>query len=165
MWLDECDHWYCFSYLLCHQEAQNTAPLSTLLEVVNTLRSFGNRFFRQGRFDSAKDRYKQVGRSFSLFVFSGFVITCGKMSVCCVSSIPRLWCCLETGKCRATLRSRASGQLNFLSSSTSASLPSAWTVRTKHWNMARKPLRSTQATLRLSSAVDRSDSASVCMIR
>ncbi|XP_075904476.1 inactive peptidyl-prolyl cis-trans isomerase FKBP6 isoform X2 [Nelusetta ayraudi] len=41
-------------------EAQNAAPLSTLLEVVNTLRSFGNRFFRQGRFDSAKDRYKQA---------------------------------------------------------------------------------------------------------
>ncbi|XP_006793207.1 inactive peptidyl-prolyl cis-trans isomerase FKBP6 [Neolamprologus brichardi] len=38
---------------------QNTVPLSTLLEVVNTLRSFGNRFFNQKRYFNAKDRYKQ----------------------------------------------------------------------------------------------------------
>ncbi|XP_022621130.1 inactive peptidyl-prolyl cis-trans isomerase FKBP6 [Seriola dumerili] len=41
-------------------EEQNTAPLSTLLEVVNTLRSFGNRFFNQSRYHNAKDRYKQA---------------------------------------------------------------------------------------------------------
>lgn len=57
------------------------APLSTLLEVVNTLRSFGNRCFRRGNFDSAKDRYKQVGISFSPSLLTDFVITCGKMSV------------------------------------------------------------------------------------
>lgn len=39
---------------------QNTVPLSTLLEVVNTLRSFGNRFFNQKRYFNAKDRYKQA---------------------------------------------------------------------------------------------------------
>ncbi|XP_071335032.1 inactive peptidyl-prolyl cis-trans isomerase FKBP6 isoform X3 [Trachinotus anak] len=41
-------------------EEQNTLPLSTLLEVVNTLRSFGNRCFNQSRYDNAKDRYKQA---------------------------------------------------------------------------------------------------------
>ncbi|XP_056260940.1 inactive peptidyl-prolyl cis-trans isomerase FKBP6 isoform X2 [Seriola aureovittata] len=41
-------------------EEQNIAPLSTLLEVVNTLRSFGNRFFNQSRYHNAKDRYKQA---------------------------------------------------------------------------------------------------------
>ncbi|CAJ1077341.1 inactive peptidyl-prolyl cis-trans isomerase FKBP6 [Xyrichtys novacula] len=40
-------------------EEQNTWPLSTLLEVVTTVRSFGNRFFKQSRFEYAKDRYKQ----------------------------------------------------------------------------------------------------------
>ncbi|XP_034555309.1 inactive peptidyl-prolyl cis-trans isomerase FKBP6 [Notolabrus celidotus] len=40
-------------------EEQNTVPLSTLLEVVNTVRSFGNRCFKQHRYDNAKDRYKQ----------------------------------------------------------------------------------------------------------
>uniref|UniRef100_A0A3B4F5Z3 peptidylprolyl isomerase n=1 Tax=Pundamilia nyererei TaxID=303518 RepID=A0A3B4F5Z3_9CICH len=39
---------------------QNTVPMSTLLEVVNTLRSFGNRFFNQNRYYNAKDRYKQA---------------------------------------------------------------------------------------------------------
>ncbi|XP_025999400.1 inactive peptidyl-prolyl cis-trans isomerase FKBP6 isoform X2 [Astatotilapia calliptera] len=42
------------------QEQQNTVPMSTLLEVVNTLRSFGNRFFNQNRYYNAKDRYKQA---------------------------------------------------------------------------------------------------------
>lgn len=46
--------------LLYLQEEQNTVPLSTLLEVVNTVRSFGNRCFNQSRYDNAKDRYKQV---------------------------------------------------------------------------------------------------------
>lgn len=47
-------------YIFCLQEEQNTVPLSTLLDVVNTLRSFGNRCFNQSRYDHAKDRYKQV---------------------------------------------------------------------------------------------------------
>ncbi|XP_005917666.1 inactive peptidyl-prolyl cis-trans isomerase FKBP6 isoform X1 [Haplochromis burtoni] len=42
------------------QEQQNTVPMSALLEVVNTLRSFGNRFFNQNRYYNAKDRYKQA---------------------------------------------------------------------------------------------------------
>ncbi|XP_037541754.1 inactive peptidyl-prolyl cis-trans isomerase FKBP6 [Nematolebias whitei] len=41
-------------------EEQNTIPLSTLLEVVNTLRNFGNRCFNQSRYENAKDRYKQA---------------------------------------------------------------------------------------------------------
>uniref|UniRef100_A0A3P8RJR4 peptidylprolyl isomerase n=1 Tax=Amphiprion percula TaxID=161767 RepID=A0A3P8RJR4_AMPPE len=41
-------------------EEQNVAPLSTLLEVVDTLRSFGNRCFKQSRYYNAKDRYKQA---------------------------------------------------------------------------------------------------------
>lgn len=70
-----------FLRLLCYQEAQNAAPVSTLVEVVNTLRCFGNRCFRRGHFDSAKDYYKQVGTFLVclVFFFIGFVITCGKM--------------------------------------------------------------------------------------
>ncbi|XP_029352667.1 inactive peptidyl-prolyl cis-trans isomerase FKBP6 isoform X2 [Echeneis naucrates] len=41
---------------------QSTAPLSSLLEVVNTLRSFGNCCFNQNHYDDAKDRYKQAIR-------------------------------------------------------------------------------------------------------
>ncbi|TSL34525.1 Inactive peptidyl-prolyl cis-trans isomerase FKBP6 [Bagarius yarrelli] len=41
-------------------EEQNLAPLSTLLNVVNTERSFGNRCFNQSRYDDAKYRYKQA---------------------------------------------------------------------------------------------------------
>ncbi|XP_072307475.1 inactive peptidyl-prolyl cis-trans isomerase FKBP6 [Eucyclogobius newberryi] len=44
---------------LCHEE-QNASPLSTFLDVVNTLRGFGNRCFNQSRFYNAKDRYKQA---------------------------------------------------------------------------------------------------------
>ncbi|XP_037607134.1 inactive peptidyl-prolyl cis-trans isomerase FKBP6 isoform X2 [Sebastes umbrosus] len=44
---------------MCPEE-QNTVPLSTLLEVVSTLRSFGNRCFNQSHYDNAKDRYKQA---------------------------------------------------------------------------------------------------------
>ncbi|XP_028253703.1 inactive peptidyl-prolyl cis-trans isomerase FKBP6 [Parambassis ranga] len=39
---------------------QNTFPLSTLLEVINILRSFGNLCFKQSRYNGAKDRYKQA---------------------------------------------------------------------------------------------------------
>ncbi|KAG7240183.1 hypothetical protein INR49_027234 [Caranx melampygus] len=41
-------------------DEQRSVPLSTVLEVVNTLRSFGNRCFKQSRFHNAKDRYKQA---------------------------------------------------------------------------------------------------------
>ncbi|KAM3603617.1 uncharacterized protein V6R79_025983 [Siganus canaliculatus] len=41
-------------------EEQNEVPLSTLLEVASTLRSFGNRCFNQRRYYDAKDRYKQA---------------------------------------------------------------------------------------------------------
>ncbi|XP_036379192.1 inactive peptidyl-prolyl cis-trans isomerase FKBP6 [Megalops cyprinoides] len=41
-------------------EEQNTVPLSTLLNVVNTMRCFGNRCFNQSRYEDAKDRYKQA---------------------------------------------------------------------------------------------------------
>lgn len=37
------------------------APLSTLLNVVETERSFGNHCFNQSRYEDAKHRYKQVG--------------------------------------------------------------------------------------------------------
>ncbi|KAK2816550.1 hypothetical protein Q7C36_022821 [Tachysurus vachellii] len=41
-------------------EEQNLAPLSTLLNVVDTERSFGNRCFNQSRYEDAKHRYKQA---------------------------------------------------------------------------------------------------------
>ncbi|XP_042246534.1 inactive peptidyl-prolyl cis-trans isomerase FKBP6 [Thunnus thynnus] len=47
-------------FITMSPEEQNTVSLSTLLEVVNTLRSFGNRCFNQSRYDNAKDRYKQA---------------------------------------------------------------------------------------------------------
>ncbi|KAM7395613.1 hypothetical protein PAMA_007061 [Pampus argenteus] len=47
-------------FIAMSPEEQNTAPLSTLLEVVNTLRSFGNHCFNQSRYDNAKDHYKQA---------------------------------------------------------------------------------------------------------
>ncbi|XP_076142577.1 inactive peptidyl-prolyl cis-trans isomerase FKBP6 [Alosa pseudoharengus] len=40
-------------------EEQNDVPLATVLDVVNTQRFFGNRCFRQSRYEDAKDRYKQ----------------------------------------------------------------------------------------------------------
>ncbi|KAL6463385.1 hypothetical protein MHYP_G00277760 [Metynnis hypsauchen] len=39
---------------------QNSVPLSTLLNVVDTERTFGNRCFNQARYEDAKDRYKQA---------------------------------------------------------------------------------------------------------
>ncbi|XP_029281048.1 inactive peptidyl-prolyl cis-trans isomerase FKBP6 isoform X2 [Cottoperca gobio] len=47
-------------FIAISPEEQNTVPLSTFLEVVNTLRSFGNRCFNQKRYFNAKDRYKQA---------------------------------------------------------------------------------------------------------
>lgn len=53
-------NYYCNCLLLCLQEEQNTVSLSKLLEVVNTVRSFGNRCFNQSHYDNAKRRYKEV---------------------------------------------------------------------------------------------------------
>lgn len=53
-------NYYCYCLLLCLQEEQNTVSLSKLLEVVNTVRSFGNRCFNQSHYDNAKRRYKEV---------------------------------------------------------------------------------------------------------
>ncbi|XP_077408386.1 inactive peptidyl-prolyl cis-trans isomerase FKBP6 [Vanacampus margaritifer] len=39
---------------------QNEFPVSKVIEVVNTLRSFGNRCFNQSRYEKAKERYKQA---------------------------------------------------------------------------------------------------------
>uniref|UniRef100_A0A3Q3SBT5 peptidylprolyl isomerase n=1 Tax=Mastacembelus armatus TaxID=205130 RepID=A0A3Q3SBT5_9TELE len=58
--LDFLDSGQVDDFVTLSLEEQHTAPLSTLLEVVNTLRSFGNRCFNQSRHDNAKDRYKQV---------------------------------------------------------------------------------------------------------
>lgn len=44
----------------CFQDEQNTTPLSNLLEIVNTIRSFGNRSFKQSHYQNAKDHYKKV---------------------------------------------------------------------------------------------------------
>lgn len=55
LWLHPID--FC---LICSQEEQNTFPLSTLIEVVSTQRSFGNRCFNQSRYYNAKDHYKEV---------------------------------------------------------------------------------------------------------
>ncbi|XP_062309887.1 inactive peptidyl-prolyl cis-trans isomerase FKBP6 isoform X1 [Osmerus eperlanus] len=41
-------------------DEQNCVPLSDLLSVVDIERNFGNRCFKQSRFDDAKDRYKQA---------------------------------------------------------------------------------------------------------
>ncbi|KAF5891118.1 inactive peptidyl-prolyl cis-trans isomerase FKBP6 isoform X1, partial [Clarias magur] len=41
-------------------EEQNLSPLSTLLSVVDTERSFGNRCFNQSRYEDAKHRYKRA---------------------------------------------------------------------------------------------------------
>ncbi|XP_062293780.1 inactive peptidyl-prolyl cis-trans isomerase FKBP6 [Scomber scombrus] len=58
--LDYLDSGQVDDFIEMSPEEQNTAPLSTLLEVVNTQRSFGNRCFNQSRYDNAKDRYKQA---------------------------------------------------------------------------------------------------------
>uniref|UniRef100_A0A3Q3SBQ1 peptidylprolyl isomerase n=1 Tax=Mastacembelus armatus TaxID=205130 RepID=A0A3Q3SBQ1_9TELE len=58
--LDFLDSGQVDDFVTLSLEEQHTAPLSTLLEVVNTLRSFGNRCFNQSRHDNAKDRYKQA---------------------------------------------------------------------------------------------------------
>lgn len=66
-------------YHLFLKVKQNEVPLSTLLEVVNTVRSFGNRCFKQSRYWNAKDRYKQASvalkKPSSLFVIARDFIT------------------------------------------------------------------------------------------
>lgn len=47
-------------FYICFQDEQNTAPLSNLLEIVNTVRSFGNHSFKQSRYENAKAHYKTV---------------------------------------------------------------------------------------------------------
>uniref|UniRef100_A0A8C7PWH4 peptidylprolyl isomerase n=1 Tax=Oncorhynchus mykiss TaxID=8022 RepID=A0A8C7PWH4_ONCMY len=56
----QVDDFYLSQTPLSLQEEQNTVPLSTLFNVVDTERSFGNRCFNQSRFEDAKDRYKQA---------------------------------------------------------------------------------------------------------
>lgn len=58
--LDYLDSGQVDEFLTLSEEEQNTSPLSTFLEVVSTLRGFGNRCFRQSRYNNAKDRYKQA---------------------------------------------------------------------------------------------------------
>ncbi|XP_040017405.1 inactive peptidyl-prolyl cis-trans isomerase FKBP6 isoform X4 [Gasterosteus aculeatus] len=58
--LDFLDSGQVDNFLAMSPEEQSTVPLATLLEVVCTLRSFGNRCFNQSRYDNAKDRYKQA---------------------------------------------------------------------------------------------------------
>ncbi|KAM8832188.1 inactive peptidyl-prolyl cis-trans isomerase FKBP6 isoform 1-T2 [Spinachia spinachia] len=58
--LDFLDSGQVDNFIAMSPEKQNTVPLATLLEVVGTLRSFGNRCFNQSRYDNAKDRYKQA---------------------------------------------------------------------------------------------------------
>uniref|UniRef100_A0A3Q3GQ59 peptidylprolyl isomerase n=1 Tax=Kryptolebias marmoratus TaxID=37003 RepID=A0A3Q3GQ59_KRYMA len=58
--LDYLDSAQVDDFIAMSEEEQNTIPLSTLLEVVNTLRNFGNRCFNQSRYENAKDRYKQA---------------------------------------------------------------------------------------------------------
>ncbi|KAL3052711.1 hypothetical protein OYC64_005273 [Pagothenia borchgrevinki] len=57
--LDFLDSGQVDDFIAMSLEEQNTVPLSMLLEVVNTVRSFGNRCFNQSRHFNAKDRYKQ----------------------------------------------------------------------------------------------------------
>ncbi|XP_076021407.1 inactive peptidyl-prolyl cis-trans isomerase FKBP6 [Genypterus blacodes] len=49
-------------FLALSPEEQNTTPLSTLLDVANTIRTLGNRYFKRCRYDDAKDQYKQAMR-------------------------------------------------------------------------------------------------------
>ncbi|KAJ0026977.1 hypothetical protein NQD34_017977 [Periophthalmus magnuspinnatus] len=58
--LDFLDSGLVDKFLTLCPEEQNSSPLSTFLDVVNTLRSFGNRCFNQNQMYHAKDRYKQA---------------------------------------------------------------------------------------------------------
>ncbi|XP_047429956.1 inactive peptidyl-prolyl cis-trans isomerase FKBP6 isoform X2 [Mugil cephalus] len=58
--LDYLDSKQVDDFITMSSDGQNTSPLSTLFEVVSTLRSFGNRCFRRCRYYHAKDHYKQA---------------------------------------------------------------------------------------------------------
>ncbi|KAG7508799.1 hypothetical protein JOB18_024773 [Solea senegalensis] len=58
--LDFFDSGQVDEFLTLSPEEQNTVPLSRFLDVVGTLRSLGNRCFKQSRYYNAKDRYKQA---------------------------------------------------------------------------------------------------------
>lgn len=58
--LDFLDSGQVDDFLALDPEEQNSTTLSTFLDVIKTLRSFGNRCFKQSRYDNAKDRYKQA---------------------------------------------------------------------------------------------------------
>uniref|UniRef100_A0A673YN11 peptidylprolyl isomerase n=2 Tax=Salmo trutta TaxID=8032 RepID=A0A673YN11_SALTR len=58
--LDFLDSAQVDEFFAMSSEEQNTVPLSTLFNVVDTERSFGNHCFNQSRFEDAKDRYKQA---------------------------------------------------------------------------------------------------------
>ncbi|KAM3865927.1 inactive peptidyl-prolyl cis-trans isomerase FKBP6-like [Diretmus argenteus] len=58
--LDFIDSAQVDDFLELSVEEQNDIPLSTLLKVVNTCRSFGNRCFKQSRYYDTKDNYKQA---------------------------------------------------------------------------------------------------------
>ncbi|CAL1586221.1 unnamed protein product [Knipowitschia caucasica] len=58
--LDYLDSGQVDDFLTLCPEEQNASSLSTFLDVVSTLRGFGNRCFNQSRFHNAKDRYKQA---------------------------------------------------------------------------------------------------------
>ncbi|KAF7657690.1 hypothetical protein LDENG_00023330 [Lucifuga dentata] len=58
--LDFLDSGKVDDFIALDPDEQNAVPLSALTDVVNTLRSFGNRCFNQSRYDDAKDRYKQA---------------------------------------------------------------------------------------------------------
>ncbi|KAK2856386.1 hypothetical protein Q5P01_005121 [Channa striata] len=58
--LDFLDSGQVDNFIALSLEEQNAVPVSTLLEVVNTLRSFGNRCFNQSHYENAKNRYKQA---------------------------------------------------------------------------------------------------------
>ncbi|KAG8011205.1 Inactive peptidyl-prolyl cis-trans isomerase FKBP6 [Nibea albiflora] len=58
--IDYLDSGQVDDFIALSPEEQNTVPLHTLFEVVNTVRSFGNRCFNQRHYEKAKDRYKQA---------------------------------------------------------------------------------------------------------
>ncbi|XP_061757240.1 inactive peptidyl-prolyl cis-trans isomerase FKBP6 isoform X2 [Nerophis ophidion] len=57
--LDILDSGQVDDFVKLSPEEQNMFPLCKLDEVVNTLRSFGNRCFNQSRYEKAKEHYKQ----------------------------------------------------------------------------------------------------------
>ncbi|CAG01803.1 unnamed protein product, partial [Tetraodon nigroviridis] len=58
--LDFLDSGQVDDFIELSPDEQNTAPLSNLLEIVNTVRSFGNRSFKQSHYENAKNHYKMA---------------------------------------------------------------------------------------------------------